>query len=212
MCPDQNELFLRKRAAQEDRPGGGAAARLHEEDDVLSAFQLRCNAFEIIFVLDRLAVHFEDDLAFGQPDVVREGAGLHILNDYAAVGAHAENVHPWASRVCHAELVECIARPVSDGVVLDRPRVHQVDVLILEHARPRELARELVPRVAPARRVVVCPDHVRRSEVVDVDGEEVEQIPVARTGEAGGADAAEMVRMVADLDALEVRACVQRIQ
>src|SRR5207253_8734313 len=97
------------------------------------------------------------------------------------VGAHAEDIHPWASRTCHAELVKRIARPVCDRVIFDWPRVHQVDVLILEHAYARELAGEFVARVAPAGRIIVGPDHVGRAEVVDVDGEEIEEVTIAGT-------------------------------
>ena len=97
-------------------------------------------------------------------------------------------------------------------MVFYRPCVYEVDVLILEHAYARELAREFVARVAPAGRVIVGPDHVGRAEVVDVDGEEVEQVTIAGTRETGRADPAQVVRMIADLDVLKVRPRVQRVQ
>src|SRR5205814_3147177 len=62
----------------------------------------------------------------------------------APTGTRSEQVHPWARRVEHAELVERIAARIGDRVVLHRPRVHQADGLVLEHAHSGELARELV--------------------------------------------------------------------
>ena len=59
--------------------------------------------------------------------------------------------------------------------------------------------------------VRVCPDDVRRAEVVDIDRDEVREAAVAAAREPQRADLPEVIRMVRDLHRLEVRPRVQRV-
>ena len=95
------------------------------------------------------------------------------------------------------------------GMVVDRPGLLEVDRRVLEYAVPGDLAAVENTRVVAAI-VVVSPTDDCRAEVVDVDREEVRQVPVS-TGQqvavqAAGADLAVVVRPLGDLHGLEVRA------
>src|SRR5205085_411936 len=131
----------------------------------------------------------------------------------APLGGRAEEVHARA-RLRLADRVGRVAGRIGDRVVGDRVGVHGRDVLALEDARARELPREELPRVV-ARVVVVGPGRVGGAGVVDVDGQEVEQVAVrlrARVAaQPAGADAARVDRVVRDLHDLEVRARVERV-
>src|SRR5438876_2604291 len=85
------------------------------------------------------------------------------------------------------------------------------DVLVLEDTVDGELPRELVTRICIPPLMVVRVHSVRVTEVVDIDGEEVEQVAVGRAEEAPGGDVADVVGLGAHLHAVEVRAGVERI-
>src|SRR6059058_1561298 len=96
-------------------------------------------------------------------------------------------------------------------MVTDRPARLERDVLVVEDAVTGDLPRQLVARVGVPPLMVVRVNDVRGTEVVDVDRDEVEQVAVSGTAEAPRAEPAEVVRLGAHLDSLEVRARVQRV-
>ena len=59
----------------------------------------------------------------------------------------------------------------------DRVRIHRRNVLGFEDAGSGQLSREELPGIVPPV-VVIRPGHVGRSHVVDINGEEVEQVSV----------------------------------
>src|SRR5207245_4668477 len=122
----------------------------------------------------------------------------------------AKEVHPRAGALGEAVAVEDVTRAVGNRVVANRPARLQGDVLILEDSISGELPRELVARVGASPLMVVRVHDMRGTEVVDIDGEEVEQVAVAAAAEPAGADATKVVRLGAHLDATEVRTGIKR--
>ena len=59
--------MLRKCTAQEDSARVAAPSLAYQEDDVLAALQVRLKLAEVVFVVDRLLVHFEDHVPRPKP-------------------------------------------------------------------------------------------------------------------------------------------------